>query len=45
MRERDRFDQILIKHEIAADRTPDLRNFDGVRQTGAIIISSRIVKT
>ena len=38
MGKRDRFDKILIQAKIPPDRAGKLGNFNGVRQTGAVII-------
>lgn len=35
VRERDRFDEILVQAQVARDRARDLRDFEAVRKTGA----------
>src|SRR5215475_2485092 len=39
VRERERFGEIFIKTEHARERTRDLRDFERVRQAGAIVVA------
>ena len=37
----DRFDQVLVEAEGAADRAGDLGDFQGVGETGAVVVAGR----